>query len=308
MKKFAVIFVSVMVFSGCATRKPIEGIEQLNQPVVASYAGSQVPFDGQVQVIAWNIERGLFWQDCDKYLAEKISEKPATIMLIGEVDRMHSRSGDVFVADEMARSLQMNMVFVTEFIEYNDKTKDTQGDHGNAILSPFPLSDISVIRHTDLYSWTRWGWLQGQPRKGERVAIGATAALPDGKRVRVYVVHFESSATSSARVKQMQEVLDDAKKFNLPAVIGGDFNELPGGFVFRTARDAGFENSFEGNHQPTGTCSARNGRLLCSTKIDWQVNKGLTVTEKTIDYPLNSSSAAISDHAPVRVIYKIAQP
>ena len=304
-KSFGLGLLIVMFVCSCASKKPIPGIEKLNQPSTAWYAPDKVAFDGRLQVIAFNIEQGPYWKDVVKYVAGKKQEIPATIVLVSEADRMHSRSGDVYVADEMAKALKMNMVYATEFIEYNDKTPETPGETGNAILSAFPLSDITVIRQVDVYSWTRWGFLQGQPRKGERVAIGATALLPNGKRVRVYVVHLENYGTSSARAKQMEQVLDDAKKYDLPVVVGGDYNEPPGGQIFTVIKKYGFENSLAGNHQPTGACVAIAGKLKCSTKIDWQVNKGLTVQDKTVDYPLASNGRNISDHAPVRVIYGI---
>lgn len=302
---YLLIVICVLLTVSCATKKPIEGIELLNQPVIKSYAKkATLAFDGRIQVIAFNIERGLFWQDVAKYLKEQQSQFPATIVLIGEADRMHSRSGDVFVADELAKALNMNMVFVTEYVEYNDKTKDNQGDHGNAILSRLPLSDITVIRHTDVFSWTKWGWTQGQPRKGDRVAIGATATLPDGKQVRVYVCHLESNDIASRRVIQMEEILEDAKKYSIPVVVGGDFNELPSGVIFTRIKDYGFENTYADNRQNTGSCLAQNGKLKCAVKIDWQINRGLQVLEKTVDYPVNSKGGPMSDHAPVRAVYK----
>jgi endonuclease/exonuclease/phosphatase family metal-dependent hydrolase len=297
---------AVMLAIGCASKKPIPGIEQLNQPSSISRALEKQPaFDGRVQVIAFNIEQGRFWEDAAKYIAEKQAQVPATIVLLSEADRGHSRSGDVFVAEKMAEALGMDMVYATEFIEYNDKTKDSPGETGNAILSAFPLSEISVIRQLDVYSWTRWGWLQGQPRKGERVAIGATALLPDGRRLRVYVAHLENYGTGRGRARQMRQILEDAEKYKMPAVIGGDLNELPGGILFKEAAEDGFENAFVQNRQPTGACIAVSGKLVCSVKIDWQLARGLNGVEAIVDYPLNSQAGAISDHAPVRALYSL---
>jgi len=306
MKKLGLMILAVILASGCASKKPIQGIEQMNQPATASYSSGKLPaFDGRLQVIAFNIEQGRFWKDAVEYIEEKQDQLPATIALISEADRRHSRSGDVFVAEEMAKALGMNMVYATEFIEYNDKTRGSPGETGNAILSAFPLSDISVIRQKDLYSWTRWGWIQGQPRKGERVAIGATALLPDGRRLRVYVAHLENYATSPGRASQMRQILDDAKKYEMPAVIGGDFNELPRGSLFAEAEKVGFENAFAQNRQPTGSCIALSGKLSCAVKIDWQLDRGLSALNPIVDYPLNSLKAPISDHAPLRVLYSI---
>ncbi len=304
MKKTMMTALAALVLAGCGTYRVNPKLEPLNRPVVANYAPAQTSYDGRVQVVAWNLERGIFWKDQAKYLAEKQAAIPATIMLLGETDRMHSRSGDVFVADGLAKQLKMNMVFATEFIEYNDRTKDTPGDHGNCILSPFPLSDLTVLRQQDLFSWSAWGWTMGQSRKGDRVVVGATVLLPDGKKLRVYVVHFENYAASSGRAGQMQQVLDDAKKYDFPAVIGGDYNELPGGLVFKAAKDAGFENTFAGNKQPTGSCMIVKGKLECAVKIDWMVSRGLKIEDKQVDYPTGSAGNSMSDHAPVRAIFR----
>ena len=295
----------IILFFACATKKPIPGIEELNQPIIKNYSEEVLEFDGKIQLIAYNIERGRFWQDVVKYIAEQKSKIPATVILISEADRMHSRSGDVFTAEEMAKALKMNLVFVPEFIEYNDKTKDSPADHGNAILSPFPVKAISVIRHTDVYSWSRWGWLWAQPRKGERVSIGATVILPNGKELRVYTVHFESHALSQQRIIQMKEVLEEASKYEIQLVIGGDFNEFRSGKIFKLIPEYGFENSFQNNSQPTGNCRIIDEQIKCSAKIDWIVHKGLILMESQVDYPINSHGGVISDHAPVRAIYKI---
>jgi len=294
----------IILFFSCATKKPIPGIEELNQPIIKNYAEQALVFNGKIQVIAYNIERGEFWEDVVKYLKEQKSEVPATIILLSEADRMHSRSGDVFTAEQMAKALKMNLVFVPEFIEYNDKTKDSPADHGNAILSPFPINDISVIRHTDVYSWSRWGWLWAQPRKGERVSIGATLILPNGTELRVYTVHFESHALSQQRIIQMKEVLEEASKYEIPVVIGGDFNEFRSGKIFKLIPKYGFENSFQNNSQPTGNCRIIDEQIKCKGKIDWIVHKGLTLMESAVDYPINSQGRVISDHAPVRAIYQ----
>lgn len=302
---FAMICLFVYACAG-SNNKPIQGIEDLNVPVVESFVDDgEVPFDGRVQVIAFNIERGFFWQDVVRYIEEKRAEVPATVVLISEADRNHSRTGDVFVALEMARALKMNMVFATEYIEYNDKTPDNQGDHGNAILSPFPLEEISVIRHTTVYSWTEHGHKFGQPRKGERVAIGANVVLPDGRRLRVYTVHFESNAVSSKRLVQMDEVLEDADPWEIPVAIGGDFNEMPLGFIFMRMKNYGFKNTFAWNLQPTGTCKPAGDRAMCLLKIDWIVHRDMEVIERKVDYPLNSEGGVLSDHAPVRAVYKL---
>jgi endonuclease/exonuclease/phosphatase family metal-dependent hydrolase len=279
---------------------------RIDTPVYANYVEAETPFTGKLQVIAFNIERGSFWPDVVKYLQARRTRNPATIVLLSETDRNHSRTHDVFVADEMARALKMNMVFATEFIEFNDETKDTQGDHGNAILSPWPLTDITVIRQLRLVDWGGWyGVKKGEPRYGDRVSIGATALLPGGKKVRVYTVHLESFSETVGKWLQLRQLMPDIKKHNLPTVIGGDFNELPGMVMFGMLPLYGVRNAFAGDLSPTGGCKPSGDRAQCRIKIDWIIYKGLKLDSRAVDYPLNSAGGALSDHVPVRAEFQL---
>lgn len=300
----AVLAASVLVFS-CAGKEGRPPDRDINQPVLASYARGDTPFDGAVTVAAYNIERGFFWPDVVNYLEEQRGMTPALVVLLSECDRNHSRTGDVFVADRMARALKMDMAFVTEYIEYNDETPGNQGDHGNAILSPFPMTDVTVIRHTTVYSWTKMGWIDGQPRYGERVTIAATLHLPGNQRLRVYSTHLESNAETVGKWIQMSEILKDVKQTELPVVIGGDFNEIPGGLMFAMLPLYGVKNAFAGDLSPTGGCKPGDGQARCLLKIDWIVYRGLKLEESAVDYPLNSEGGVMSDHSPVRAVFDL---
>ena len=279
---------------------------KIDEPVTANYAPADTPFAGKLQVIAFNIERGFFWPDVVKYIAARRAENPATIVLLSETDRNHSRTKDVFVADEMARALKMNMIYVTEFIEFNDQTPETQGDHGNAILSPWPLTDITVIRQLRFVDWGGWyGRKTGEPRYGDRVSIGATALLPGGKKVRVYVVHLESATESVGKWLQLRQLMPDIKSHHLPTVIGGDFNELPGLLLFDMLPFYGIRNAFSGDFSPTGGCKVGDGRAKCQIKIDWIIYKGLKLDSRAVDYPLGSDGKTLSDHVPVRAQFTL---
>jgi len=277
----------------------------IDVPVTASFAAAETEYDGTFQVIAYNIERGFYYQDVADYIRKKRAGEPATVVLLSECDRDHHRTGDIFVAQRLARELEMNMVYVTEFIEYNDKTVINQGDHGNAVLSPFPLENVTVIRHTSGFSWQDYGHLRGEPRYGERVTVGATVLFPGGDKVRVYSAHLESNAGTFAKWEQMEEIARDTEYTPYPVVIGGDFNELSFGVMFRRLDRYGIRNSFADNDQPTGSCEPGEDRAHCKIKIDWIVHRGLELVESTVDYPLNSQGGIISDHAPVRAVYRM---
>ena len=306
-KGMALVFGLLLIFllASCAGKKYPPPSRDINQPVIASYAAAAPAFDGKLQIIAFNIERGFYWPDIVKYIEDKRADLPATIVLLSECDRNHSRTQEVFVADAMAKALAMNMAFATEFIEYNDETPENQGDHGNAILSPFPMSDITVIRLPTFYSWEKLGSLKGEPRFGDRVTIGATIQLPDGRAIRVYSTHLESYAETVGKWIQLSRTVQDAEQGGRPFVIGGDFNEVPGGLMFAMLPLYGVKNSFTGDLAPTGGCKPGAGRAECVLKIDWIVHKDVDLVDRFVDYPLNSQGGVISDHAPVRAIFRV---
>jgi len=301
----AIALIGAATLFSCANKKVEAPARDINLPEYATYTEGETPFDGDLQVIAFNIERGFFWEDVASYIKDRREEYPATLVLLTELDRLHSRTGDIFVADLLARELDMNMVYVTEFVEYNDQTPENQGDHGNAILSPWPLSDVTVIRHKTMFDWSRFGQLQGEPRYGDRVTIGATIELTGGKQVRAYTVHLESNADTIGKWIQMREILKDAKGYDLPVVIGGDFNELPGWLMFWMFPFYHIENTFRGDFSGTGHCKPDGDRAKCGLKIDWIVHRGMDVKERSVDYPLNSEGGIISDHAPVRAVFEV---
>jgi endonuclease/exonuclease/phosphatase family metal-dependent hydrolase len=302
----ALLVASLTFFSAsCAGKKYPPPDHDINRPVQASYAPAEPPFDGRLQVVAFNVERGFFWPDVVKYVDRERAELPATVVFLSETDRNHSRTHDVFVADAMARALHLNMAWVTEYIEYNDQTPENQGDHGNAILSPFPLADVTVIRLPTAYSWQKLGWLEGQPRYGGRVAIGATLLLPGGKKVRIYSTHLESNAESVGKWIQTSKILKDADHYDLPMVLGGDFNEFPAGLMFEMFPLHHVKNAFSGDLSPTGSCKPAEGRARCFLKIDWIVYRGLELLSRSVDYPLNSEGGVMSDHAPVRAVFQV---
>jgi len=298
----------VMCFALCIScgGKRIEAPDwDIDEPVVGSFVEGGTEYDGRLQVIAYNVERGFFWEDVVEYIEARRSEVPATVVLLSEVDRNHSRTDEVFVPREMAKALGMNWVYATEFIEYNDETPENQGDHGNAILSPFPLEEISVVRHAVIWDWSKLGEGQDEPRFGNRVTIGADVVLPDGDRVRVYTAHLESNADTFGKWIQMHEILVDMKSYQSPTVIGGDFNELPGFLMFWKFPFYGIKNSFPFDLSPTGGCSPAGDRARCLNKIDWIVHKDLELIESRVDYPLNDKGGILSDHAPVWAVYEV---
>jgi endonuclease/exonuclease/phosphatase family metal-dependent hydrolase len=296
---------ALFLVSGCAgKRAPAE----LDQPYFAEFSKRDVPFDREFQVTAFNIERGIHLNEVIAYLKEIQEEQPAMIVLLSECDRDHSRSRDKYIAREIADALDMDMVFVAEYVEYNDRTKENQATHGNAILSPFPLSEVSVIRHTPAFSWHRYGWLFGQPRKGGVVALGATVTLPSGEKIRVYSLHLESMAFGPDKRKQILDVLPETDRFDMPLVVGGDLNSNPGSVLFKATESYGIENAFSDDYTPTGWCffpDKKNDTLRCIFKIDWILFRDLDLTDRRVHPLLADQGGRVSDHAAVHATFRL---
>jgi len=296
--------------AGIAVAKTRRPNPDLDQPEFAHFSPGDTPFAGEFQVAAFNIERGFHTPEVIAYLKGVQQQNPALIVLLSECDKNHSRTGDRFIAKEIAEAVQMDMIFVVEYVELNDQTPETPATHGNAILSPFPLSDISVIRHSEMFSWERWGWVFGQPRKGGVVALGATVNFPGGDRARVYSLHLESNTGHHGRKIQFQDLAPEMKQFDLPLVLGGDFNSLPHTAPFRAARADGLSNAFRGDCTPTGWCYFANpqkGSLRCLFKIDWILYRGLEELGRGVAPLLAADGRRVSDHAAVQARFRFEE-
>ena len=207
----------------------IEGGDFRRQPATAK---------DEIVVCAYNVERGLRLDDQLRAFGGDDGMPPPDVLLINEADRGCTRSGDRNVAREYARALGMCYVYGVEFIElprWWGPGGSVRGrcEHGNAIVSRFPLGNVRLIRHRRTRSWqsTVQRILHvGEPRLGGRVALAADVRIGE-RMLRVYSVHFESgdrgrgsSSGDAYREAQAREVIEDASDLQRGVVIGGDMN------------------------------------------------------------------------------------
>ncbi len=198
----------------------------------ADFADPEAPLANEAVVMAWNIERGFRIEE----QLERILDDPAVpvpdILLLSEVDRGCERTDFRNVARDFAEALGMNAVFATEFVELpGDRGLAGPYDpplceHGNAILSRWPVGNVRGIRHRSQHVWyTPPGFPNpDEPRLGGRIAVAADVRI-EGGVLRVYSVHLESTVSSvEKRVDQALELVEDARNVAHPVVIGGDFN------------------------------------------------------------------------------------
>jgi endonuclease/exonuclease/phosphatase family metal-dependent hydrolase len=182
-------------------------------------------------IMAFNLARGVAAEA--QILAFRQGTLPRPdVMLVSEADRGCARSGYRNVMRDLARALEMDYVFGVEFLEL-PRTGGTGGsldstcEHGNGILSRFPLRRPALLRHGHNKSWylPPGPWrLLGEPRLGGRATLRAEVDL-GGRSVGLYSVHFESHPLDGAyRAAQAAEVAADAARVPGPVVVGGDFN------------------------------------------------------------------------------------
>ncbi len=196
-----------------------------------------VPKD-EVVLCAYNVERGLRLDDQLRAFGGDAGMPAPDVLLISEADRGCTRSGNRNVAREYARELGLCYAYGVEFIELPrfygpGGSVRRHCEHGNAILSRFPLGNVRLIRHKRTQSWhsTMQRVLRaGEPRLGGRVALAADVRIGE-RMLRVYSVHFDSGhrghgaqGADAYREAQARELIEDASRLRQGVVIGGDMN------------------------------------------------------------------------------------
>ncbi len=191
------------------------------------------PKDGLV-VLAYNILRG-FEVDAQLDIVTSGVDFPIPdVLLLSEVDRGCQRTEFRNIAREYAERLGYYYVYAVEFLELPGDRGPTGPydppicEHGNAIVSRYPLGNVRQIRHAENRSWyTPPGTPNpDEPRLGGRIAIAADAKI-GSRLVRFNVVHLESTLTAlDIRDAQSEEMAVDSEPVTHPVITGGDFNSF----------------------------------------------------------------------------------
>lgn len=277
----------------------------------ATFAAEEPPQTDELVVLAYNILRG-FQADAQLDLITSGIDFPVPdVLLLSEVDRGCRRTDFRNIARDYAERLGYYYVYATEFVELPGN-RGLSGpydppvcEHGNAIVSRYPLGNVRQIRHEQNRSWyTPPGAPDpDEPRLGGRIAIAADAKI--GTRlVRLYVVHLESTlSTLEIRDAQAEEIALDAEPVSYPVIAGGDFN------TFFYIGDLMTNNLLEPSVKSfvdRGYTEVHSGiplELRYTTfdplplVIDLIMTRGVTVTRADRCQP--DSCEGLSDHLPV---------
>jgi len=249
-----------------------------------------------IRVVNWNINRGLRLQKVIEFLASA----KADVFLLQESDLNTRRTHHLNIAKEIAKKLQINYVFGREFQELTQGSRTSPAYHGQATLSRWPLSNSRILRFQKQSNFWRPRWFLPeiepfQERIGGRLALVCETTIA-GKRLVTYNLHLESKGDDVLRCCQLDETLDDARRYdaNIPIVLAGDLNlDASVAPASASISQAQFQDLFANHHTPTTPGSFLDpGRT-----IDWIFARGPIRASQ----PQVGRSVSASDHYPLSV-------
>ena len=249
-----------------------------------------------IRVVSWNIARGCAFDQVTEFLFDA----KADLIILQEADRNSRRTSCRNIAKEISQKLGMNYVFGIEFQELGQGSPESPAFHGQATLSPWPLSRSSVLRfRRQSKFWHPFWWIPRLPvlqrRLGGRMALRTHVSIAN-RTLAVYNLHLESRREDALRCAQLLELLQDANQHssNVPVIAAGDFNfDVTQPVSASAVAEARFSNPFAG----MGKQTTRPPRFVRSKAVDWVLIRGILRAEA----PQVHSSVTASDHYPLSV-------
>lgn len=181
-----------------------------------------------IRAVAWNLERGNIFEGIVDALQTHPDLKEKDLYLLTELDYGMARSGNRFVAREIAERLKLNYAFVPVYIalqkgsgvESAVEGDNTRSIHGLAMFSRVPMKNVHNVPLPNGKD-KMWG---KEKRLGYLQALVADIEHPAGT-FRAVTVHLDAHCSRAHRHLQIKIVLDHLDTLPpLPVVIGGDWN------------------------------------------------------------------------------------
>lgn len=181
-----------------------------------------------ISALAWNIERGIQLDGIIDALKNRQKLKDRDLLLLTELDYGMARSGNRFVAKEIAVALNLHYAFAPVYIalqkgsgvESQMEGENTSSIHGLAMFSRYPMREVHAIPLPNGKD-KMWG---KEKRLGYLRALIADIEHPVGT-FRAVTVHLDAHCSRAHRRLQMRIILDHLDTLPpLPTIIGGDWN------------------------------------------------------------------------------------
>ncbi len=200
----------------------------LNAIVRENFAAENPDEKDFVSALAWNIERGNRFEGIVEALENHDDLKDKDVLLLTELDLGMARSGNRFVARELAEKFHLNYAFAPVYIalqkgsgvEAQAAGENTNSLHGLAMFAKYPLENVHAVALPNGKD-KMWG---KEKRLGYLRALIADIEHPAGK-FRAVTVHLDAHSSRKHRHLQMKIILDHLATLpGLPTLIGGDWN------------------------------------------------------------------------------------
>lgn len=262
-------------------------------------------------VLAYNILRGFEVDAQLDMITSGVDFPVPDFLLLSEVDRGCQRTEFRNIARDYAERLDYYYVYAVEFLELPGNRGPTGPydppicEHGNAIVSRYPLGNVRQIRHAENRSWYSPPGTPNpdEPRLGGRIAIAADAKI-GSRLVRLNVAHLESTLTTLAiRDAQAEELALDTEPVTHPVITGGDFNtffyfdDLDKGVVTEPAVKSFIDRGHDDAHRSLALDERYTSFDGFPMVIDLIFTRGLEVRDAGRCPPERCES--LSDHLPV---------
>jgi endonuclease/exonuclease/phosphatase family metal-dependent hydrolase len=201
----------------------VEEVSKGDKKLVAVASGS-----GIIRALAWNLERGIRLDGIIESLDKNPGLRGKDVLLLTELDLGMARSGNRFVAREIATTFKLNYAFAPVYIplqkgsgvEAEMEGENTLSIHGLGLFSPYPLKNVHAVALPNGKD-KMWG---KEKRLGWLRALIAEIEHPVGT-FRAISVHLDVHCSREHRRKQMRIILDHLDTLKpLPTLIGGDWN------------------------------------------------------------------------------------
>ena len=182
-----------------------------------------------LRLMTYNIHAGkdAGGKDNLERVASIVKSNAAEVVLLQEVDRHTTRSGNVDQIAELERLTGMHGIF--------GKSLDYQGgEYGIAVLSKWPITAKEVIPlHVEPPQVRAGGSIE------PRIALIVTIDAPFGP-LRIANTHLDASGEDLYRMQEVPQLLGAAKGM----IAGGDFNSTPDSAVHAAVLRAGFRDAW----------------------------------------------------------------
>lgn len=255
---------------------------ELSQPQIEIYEDPLGPkFEGHfaaeaprnpetLKVASYNINDGIEVAQAIRELGMYNPLRGSDFFLLQEMDELGTET--------IARELQYNYIYYPSSMPAR-----MERNFGNAILSRWPLSQPAklILPH------------KHPTNKQLRIAVRATAVLPD-REITLYSVHTETyTVTTQHRKAQIRAIVDDIGPGDGPVIVGGDFNTVSSRSIRRLKRLFGEVGLLRASAGAGTTVKKYKTRPSAADHI---FTRGFAVKDRGTLY-----AARASDHFPVWV-------